>query len=143
MKSAVISYLAGRAARREYWATLGALVVGIIAAWALGDVASGMPSTAIMLFVIAVHALQTVRRLHDAGYSRWWAVLLAFPFSVTIDPAGFTIHAFKIQFIDISQLIRSVPFVLGLVAPSNAVLRDEERDSHSGRVASKAVVPHG
>jgi uncharacterized membrane protein YhaH (DUF805 family) len=119
------------------------LFAGVIAAWALGDVASGTLSTTIIFFILAACVLQTVRRLHDGGFSRWWAVLLAFPFSITIDLASVQIGPFDVQLFDITDFIRYVPLVLALVVPSNLAPRDEERNLLSARSASKSPAPGG
>jgi uncharacterized membrane protein YhaH (DUF805 family) len=67
-----------------------------------------------LLFVFA-----TLRRVHDAGYSRWWVLLFLFPVTITMDAAYFQIGGSTWQMIDFSQIIRSIHVMIGLFVSSN------------------------
>jgi uncharacterized membrane protein YhaH (DUF805 family) len=83
----------GRAARKTYWMFLlmylAALVVGaiFISVFAeligLGELGSGALSLLAILVLLAMIVPTiaiTVRRLHDAGFSGWWYLLVLIPY---------------------------------------------------------------
>ncbi len=65
-------------------------------------------------------ALLTLRRLHDAGYSRWWALLALFPINFDLDVFHVRFGVSEWQFFDVSMLIRSIPVIIGLLTPTAA-----------------------
>ena len=114
----------GTTSRRAYWGwSLGSLVSVVLVDTLAQRV--DLPTGFLDVFYVALIAclvLQTVRRLHDAGLSRWWAVLLAFPFSVNADldlvqPEFFDV---TVDFGNLGNLIRSIPIILGLALPMAA-----------------------
>jgi len=114
----------GTTSRKAYWGWLLSLPVSVVAVDALAQRVD-LPTGFLDVFYVALIAclvLQTVRRLHDAGLSRWWAVLLAFPFSVNADldlvqPEFFDV---TLDFGNLGNLIKSVPLILGLALPAAA-----------------------
>ena len=109
---------AGRATRAEYWLTLAGFFAAWVAAWEMAHSWSVVAAYALLGCAAAVLILQTVRRLHDAGLSRWWAALLLFPVTITLDAGLLQVGVVELKVFDLSQLIRNAPILLGAILPS-------------------------
>ena len=106
----------GRTSREHYWIALtilGCIVAGI---WAIGNKLGFAPSFLLLALLVMIYAMVTVRRLHDAGFSRWWAVLCLFPMSITFDLFEIQVAASTWQFVDLSTVIKLIPAMIGLVS---------------------------
>jgi uncharacterized membrane protein YhaH (DUF805 family) len=115
----------GRTSREHYWIALiifGCIVAGI---WAIGSKLGSVPSFLLLALLVMIYTMATVRRLHDAGFSRWWAVLCLFPMSITFDLFEIQVAASTWQFVDLATAIKLIPALIGSVsktqdAPPNA-----------------------
>jgi len=75
-----------------------------------------------------IYTVATLRRLHDAGFSRWWVVFCLFPMSITWDLFEVQVGMSTWQFVDLSTAIKLIPALIGLVsktqgAPPSALAR--------------------
>jgi uncharacterized membrane protein YhaH (DUF805 family) len=114
----------GRTSRSHYW-----LIVGLTAILFFGAISAQkmVGTTAIVAPIIAagvIVTIATIRRLHDAGWSRWWAMLYLFPMKITVDL--FTVHVGSSawHFLDVQSAITQLPVLIGLLASSKS---DDER----------------
>ncbi len=110
--------LTGRTSRQVYWLVVALAFVAWLVAFAIQDFFGGAVSIAIILFFGAVFLLHTIRRLHDAGISRWWALLMFFPFAITFNAAWLKIGSIDLHLFDLSYLIRSAPILVAIILPS-------------------------
>jgi uncharacterized membrane protein YhaH (DUF805 family) len=62
--------------------------------------------------------LFTIRRLRDAGHSIWLAALFFFPVSIVFELATVRWGPVSIELINVTDLLRWVPVLIGLLAPS-------------------------
>ena len=118
----------GRTSRSYYW-----LIVGLTALLFFGAIgAQNTVGTAIILVPIiaagVIVTIATIRRLHDAGWSRWWAILYLFPMKITFDL--FTVHigSSAWHFVDVQSAITQLPVLIGLFASSQSTFDDERSD---------------
>ena len=114
----------GTISRRAFWGWLLGSLVSVVLVDTLAQ-RIDLPTGFLDVFYVALIAclvLQNVRRLHDAGLSRWWAMPLAFPFSVNADIALVQPEFFDVtlDFGNLGNLIKSVPLILGLALPAAA-----------------------
>lgn len=93
--------------------------MGLLAAYGLRGFAGGTVSASVAAFVVSALLLFTIRRLHDSGISRYWALLALFPFSITWDLGWFSTGPVDLYFVDFGDLIRNAPLTFGLLAPSS------------------------
>jgi uncharacterized membrane protein YhaH (DUF805 family) len=115
----------GRTSREHYWAALIIIGCGVTGIWAIGNALGSAPPLLLLALLVTIYAVATVRRLHDAGFSRWWAVLCLFPMSITWDLFEVQMGTSTWQFVDLSTAIKLIPALIGLVskakdAPANA-----------------------
>jgi uncharacterized membrane protein YhaH (DUF805 family) len=108
----------GLTSRRDYWlaAVPVMAVAGLIVA--LRDF---LPASAMVSVLIALQlalAVLTLRRLHDAGYSRWWALLALFPIGIDMDVFHVRFGMSEWHFFDVSMLIRYIPVIIAMIAPT-------------------------
>lgn len=110
--------LSAQTSQRGYWA-----ICGICAAiWCVAFLGKGYVHPTVIIFTIVTAGLflflHTARRLHDAGHSRWWLALALLPFSITFDAAWLQIAGFQFHLANISDLIRTAPFIAAIILPS-------------------------
>jgi uncharacterized membrane protein YhaH (DUF805 family) len=118
----------GRTSREHYWITLIILGCSVAGIWAIGSALGSAPSLLLLALLEIIYTVATVRRLHDAGFSRWWAVLYLFPMSITWDLFEVQVGMSTWQFVDLSTAIKLIPALVGLVsktqnAPPTALAR--------------------
>lgn len=106
----------GRTTRAQYWLVSAVLAFGFAVIWANRDALGLVPSAVQLVAINLFYAVTTVRRLHDAGFSRWWAALCLFPMSITLDLFQMRVGGSTVQFVDISTVIRMIPMLIGLTA---------------------------
>lgn len=75
-----------------------------------------MPSLLLLALLMIIYTVTTVRRLHDAGFSRWLAVLCLFPMSITWELLEIQVGTSTWQFIDFSTAIKLIPALIGLTS---------------------------
>ena len=85
-----------------------------------------MPSLLLLAVLVIIYTVVTVRRLHDAGFSRLWVLLCLFPMSITWALFEIQVGTSTWQFVDLSTTIKLIPALIGLVSktqepPSNAL----------------------
>ena len=117
----------GRTNRTHYW-----LIVGFTAILFFGAISAQktVGTGAIVAPIIAagvIVTIATIRRLHDAGWSRWWAMVYLFPMKITVDL--FTVHVGSSDwhFLDVQSAIRQLPVLIGLFASSKSISDGERR----------------
>ena len=111
----------GHTSREHYWIVLiilGCIVVGM---WAIGSALGSVPSLLLLALLVIIYTVATVRRLHDAGFSRWWAVLCLFPMSITWELFEIQVGTSTWQFVDLSTTIKLIPALIGLVSKAQDV----------------------
>jgi uncharacterized membrane protein YhaH (DUF805 family) len=102
-------WLAGRAARREYWTWVGPLM---ILAFLLGAV--GLPALGLLVSVPIL--LIWIRRLHDLGYSGWLAPLINIGTSIVVFASGMMGEVAAI----VGSLVSLAPMIVLGVLPGEA-----------------------
>jgi uncharacterized membrane protein YhaH (DUF805 family) len=123
----------GRTTKSHYWLIiLASALLSLGAMSAKGVVGIGIV-VAVAVAVELIILVATMRRLHDAGRSQWWAILFFFPMDITVDlltvhvSAGTwdVLNILPIQlgeanwhFIDVRTVITLIPVFIGLLAPS-------------------------
>jgi uncharacterized membrane protein YhaH (DUF805 family) len=95
-----------------------ALVLGLIGAWSAKDEIDVPVAVALIVVIQLIGLIATVRRLHDAGWSRWWLALYLFPMTITWDLMHIQLGSSAWSVVDVSAAIRSIPVIIGLLAPS-------------------------
>lgn len=90
----------------------------LLVAMSASDEIGRAAAVAVIVAVQLVGLLATLRRLHDAGWSRWWLLLYLFPMSITLDLIQFTFGSATWTLVDLSAAIRLIPVVIGLLAPT-------------------------
>lgn len=123
----------GRTTKGPYWLIMLACVLLSLAAISTKDMIGTAAAVATAVAAELVVLVATIRRLHDAGRSRWWAILFFFPMDITVDllrvhvSAGtwevlnfFPIHVGEANWslIDVRTLITLIPVIIGLLASS-------------------------
>lgn len=106
----------GRTSREHYWIALIILGCGVAGIWAMGSALGSAPSLLLLTVLVITYTVATVRRLHDAGFSRWWAVLCLFPMSITWALFEIQVGTSTWQFVDLSTAIKLIPALIGLVS---------------------------
>lgn len=110
----------GSTSRRNYWLAvssgLAATAVAVLNRDALPQPVLVVVLAALQLALVIV----TLRRLNDAGCSRWWILFALFPISIGWDVFHVSVGPSQWQFFDVSMLIRSIPVLIALIAPSGA-----------------------
>lgn len=110
----------GKTTRKSYWGfiavfslLLGAALVGksLLPNWLILGVIASIVLTCVLL---------TVRRLHDAGWSRWWVALILTPVSINIGIEPIQLYGLSFGFTDVSEVISNAPFVLAFALPSGS-----------------------
>jgi len=100
------------------------LVCGVAAIWAMARALGPLPSFLLLVLLQIIYTVITVRRLHDAGFSRWWVALCLFPMSITWDLFEIQVGTSTLQFVDFSNAIRSIPMLIGLIAKTQVRAAD-------------------
>jgi uncharacterized membrane protein YhaH (DUF805 family) len=109
----------GRTSRSHYWQIVLVAALVLLVAMIAGD-QIGRPAAATVIIAVQLAGfLATIRRLNDAGWSRWWLPLYLFPLSITVDLFHFQLGLSTWNFVDVSAAIRSIPVMIGLFAPSS------------------------
>ena len=126
--SAVVSFLTpkGRTTRGEYWLIVVAFIVVWLLAWSIEEILQGRASFVIIISALLMLIIHTVRRLHDARFSRWWAAMMFFPISISfffpasisIELSSLHVSDFEFKRFDFAYLLRSIPFLLAGTQPS-------------------------
>jgi uncharacterized membrane protein YhaH (DUF805 family) len=106
----------GRTSREHYWIALIILGCGVAGIWAIGSAIGSMPARLLLALLLIIYTVATVRRLHDAGFSRWWALLCLFPMSITWELLVIQVGTSTWQFIDLSTAIKLIPALIGLIS---------------------------
>ncbi|WP_428681714.1 DUF805 domain-containing protein [Sphingopyxis sp.] len=106
----------GRTSREHYWITLIILGCGVACIWAIGSALGALPSLFLRALVVMIYTVATMRRLHDAGFARWWAALCFFPMSITWNLFEVQVGMSTWQFVDLSTAIKLIPALIGLVS---------------------------
>ncbi len=116
----------GATSRSQYWMiTFGCVVFSYAIVYAHKWI-SDWPIIALFLTIGLYSTVQTIRRFHDAGWSRWWAALVFFPFNITIyGPKDFDLQFLEVHSVDIASFIRATPLIWGLALPSTATISAE------------------
>lgn len=91
----------------------------LLVAMSASDEIGRAAAVAVIVAVQLVGLLATIRRLNDAGWSRWWLMLYLFPLSITVDLLHLQLGVSTWNFVDVSAAIRSIPVMIGLFAPSS------------------------
>jgi uncharacterized membrane protein YhaH (DUF805 family) len=121
----------GQTKKRHYWGICALYVaVGFFIFFLQSHlhpsvVVGGLTASSLLLF------LHTLRRLHDAGHSRWWMLLTLFPISISVDIAQLNIGLFSLNFLNVGDLIRWSPVFVGLFLPSKVTARVDSSHSQS------------
>jgi uncharacterized membrane protein YhaH (DUF805 family) len=98
-----------RTSQGDYWLLLTCLAACAFCLMKLTDHLASWISIAILVALQAMLGLATLRRIHDAGWSRWWILLFLFPATMTLG-VGFG------HVLDITAILRSIPVLIGLFA---------------------------
>ena len=105
----------GRTSREHYWIALMFLACSVSAGWAMGSAVGSVPLRLLFVLLGIVYTVVTVRRLHDAGFSRWWAALYLFPASITWDLFQVQVGTSTWEFVDLSTVIKFIPMLIGVI----------------------------
>ncbi|HEX7850543.1 MAG TPA: DUF805 domain-containing protein [Sphingomonas sp.] len=109
----------GRTVRAAYWLTNGAALLA-----ALFLITSPIARPAIVTpvggAINIVVLLLTIRRLRDAGRSPWIVLWFFFPMEINCDLATISFHSYSLHLIDFGAVLKSLPVLIGLFAPSAA-----------------------
>lgn len=123
----------GRSTKSHYWLIILAVALVSVAAMSAKDIIGVPAVVAVGVAAELIVFVATIRRLHDAGRSRWWAILFFFPMDITVDllrvhvSAGtwnilntFPIHLGEANWnlIDLRTVITLIPVFIGWLAPS-------------------------
>ena len=119
---------AGRTSRTTYWWSTVSFVLFILLAGFSRTMFSQWVMTVVFAFTAAIFLSLTIRRLHDAGWSRWWILLGFIPFSIFTGFEPIQMIGFSVVLPDFSQLFRYAPFVLALALPSAEIESEQEAD---------------
>jgi len=124
----------GRTTKSHYWVIILAFALLSLAAMSVKDIVDVRALIATGVFAELIVLVATIRRLHDSGRSRWWAILFFFPMDITIDLARvhvsagtwnvlnvFPLHVSEANwnFVDLRTVITLIPVFIGLVAASD------------------------
>jgi uncharacterized membrane protein YhaH (DUF805 family) len=112
-----------RTSRRHYRLAIMLLSTCAIAIWMAGSAVGPTPLLVASILLQSLVAVLTIRRLHDAGLSRWLALLFLFPISISLDLAQFRLGEIDVHLLNIAAVIRISPVVLGLLCASKSVER--------------------
>lgn len=112
----------GRTSRSHYWLIVLALVLGLIGMLTAKNEIAAPVAVAVIVIVQLVGLIATVRRLHDAEWSRWWLALYLIPMTITWDLMHVQLGSSTWSALDVSAAIRLIPVVIGLLAPSRVSL---------------------
>ena len=118
----------GRTLRVTYWWLTVLFVAFIIAMGASRASFSQWTMTVVFAVTAAIFLSLTIRRLHDAGWSRWWILLGFIPFSIFTGFEPIQMVGFSVVLPDFSQLFRYAPFILALALPSAEIESEQETD---------------
>ena len=108
----------GRTQQRTFWVISGICWIIWLLVAALNSHTNANVAVPMLVLSGLFLFLHTVRRLHDAGHSRWWILLALFPISITIDAGQLDFGYIQFHIVNITDLIRSAPFIAALVLPS-------------------------
>ncbi len=106
----------GRTSRSHYWLIILAWALLLLAILRAKDVVGPVVCVVATLAMELVVLVATIRRLHDAGRSRWWVLLYWFPMTITWDLFRVQVGASTWQFLDVSAAITLIPILIGLLA---------------------------
>lgn len=109
-----------RTSRRHYRLAIMLLSTCAIAIWMTGSAIGPTSLLVASILLQLMVAVLTVRRLHDAGLSRWLVLLFLFPMSIILDLAHFRIGETDVHMLNIATVIKILPVVLGLLCPSKS-----------------------
>ena len=111
--------------RRDYWIFCCVyFVIEIMECAAFHYLAFPVPSIARDVLISAVLGLSfvfllvTIRRLRDAGFSPWWAVLFFFPIQISWDLFSARFGPVIVKGIEFQGLIVLIPIAIGLLKPA-------------------------
>ena len=107
----------GRTSRSHYWLIILASALVLVGTWSAKNEVGAAVAVAVIV-VQLVGLIATVRRLHDAGWSRWWLALYLFPMTITWDLMHVQLGSSTWSVVDVSAAIRLIPVIIGLLAPS-------------------------
>ena len=110
----------GRTSRTHYRLIVLFSAFVFFAAWSTKDIVTPAVLAAVILVTQLIDLIATVRRLHDAGRSRWLLALCFFPASITWDLFSVPFGGSAWHFLDISAVIRFIPVIIGLLASSTS-----------------------
>ena len=111
----------GRTGRGHYWLITLVFVLALVGVWSAKNEIGAAVAVAIIVLVQLFGLIATVRRLYDAGWSRWWLALYLFPMTITWDLIHVQLGSSTWSVVDVSVAIRLIPVVIGLVAPSRTI----------------------
>lgn len=108
----------GSTSRRTYWlAVLAGLAVAAVAVLNRDAMLQPVPVVVLAALQLAL-VIVTLRRLTDAGFSRWWILFALFPMNIGWNLFHVSVGPAQWQFFNVTMLIRSIPVLIGLIAPS-------------------------
>jgi uncharacterized membrane protein YhaH (DUF805 family) len=108
----------GSTSRRTYWlAVLAGLAVAAVAVLNRDALPQPVPVVVLAAVQLAL-VIATLRRLNDAGFSRWWILFALFPMNIAWDLFHVSVGSSQWQFFDMTMLIRSIPVLIALIAPA-------------------------
>lgn len=111
----------GRTSRSHYWLAVLLYGAGTLATLTAKDAVGPIFSLLVVVALDLIVSVATLRRLHDAGWSRWWALFCLFPAIITWDLLTVRLGASTWHFIEISMVIRLFPVLVGLLAAPRPV----------------------
>jgi uncharacterized membrane protein YhaH (DUF805 family) len=109
----------GKTARAAYWlANAAALSVALF----LITLPIAHPAIIIPIggAINIAMLLLTIRRLRDAGRSPWIVLWFFFPMEIYWSLATISFHSYSLHLIDFGAVLKSLPVLIGLFAPSAA-----------------------
>ncbi len=83
----------GRTTKSHYWLIILAFALLSVAAMSAKDIVDVRAVVAMGVAAELIVLVATIRRLHDAGRSRWWAILFLFPVDITVNLARVHVSA--------------------------------------------------
>lgn len=122
----------GGISRRDYRLVLPPLFAGIVAVWFWSSTIGSVLALSIGAMLTVSLALLTMRRLYDAGHSRWWILLFLFPLSVDVDLFDVRLAGMNVHLLDVTAMIQLIPVILGAFSISGSRL---ETGSHGVRLS--------